>query len=111
MNLFWASLTPELRSVVAQQDQQTMTIRKMYDVVTTAQREGKDSKKLAIINEVKKDLNFQPELEEDKNDIAAFSCQPNNQGGAQPKIGGQAFQGNQIYQNAICGGQQNFGST
>jgi hypothetical protein len=74
MNLFQALLTPELRSVMAQQDQQTMTIRKMYDVTTTSQREGKDSKKLAIINEVNEDLDFQSEPEEDKNDVAGFGC-------------------------------------
>jgi Ty3 transposon capsid-like protein len=41
MNLFKAALTPELRSVVAQQDLEAMTVKKMYTVATTAQREGK----------------------------------------------------------------------
>jgi hypothetical protein len=36
MNLFKAALTPDLRSVVAQQDQETKTIQKMYQVATTA---------------------------------------------------------------------------
>jgi hypothetical protein len=40
-----------LRAVVAQQDLETMTIKKMYRVATTAQREGK-GKTLASINEV-----------------------------------------------------------
>ncbi len=51
MNLFKAALTPELRSVVAQQDQDTMTIKKMYQVATTAQREGK-GKSPAAVNEI-----------------------------------------------------------
>jgi hypothetical protein len=37
MNLFKAALTPELRSVVAQQEQETITIKRMYQVATTAQ--------------------------------------------------------------------------
>jgi hypothetical protein len=41
LNLFKATLTPELRSVIAQQDQETMMIKKMYQVAITAQREGK----------------------------------------------------------------------
>ncbi len=40
MNLFKAALTPELRSVVAQQYQETTMIKKMYRVATTAQREA-----------------------------------------------------------------------
>ncbi len=41
MNLFKAALTPELWSVVAQQEQETITIKRMYQVATTAQRELK----------------------------------------------------------------------
>ncbi len=41
MNLFKAALMPELRSVVAQQEQETITIKRMYQVATTAQRELK----------------------------------------------------------------------
>ncbi len=36
MNLFKVALTPELRAVVAQQDQQQMTVKKMYMHATTA---------------------------------------------------------------------------
>jgi hypothetical protein len=35
--LFKAALTPELRAVVAQQDQEQMTVKKMYMHATTAQ--------------------------------------------------------------------------
>jgi hypothetical protein len=41
MNLFKATLTPELRALVAQQDPETLKIKTMYWVATTAQREGK----------------------------------------------------------------------
>jgi hypothetical protein len=41
MNLFKAALTPELRSVVAQQEQETITIKRMYQVATTAQRSSR----------------------------------------------------------------------
>ncbi len=37
MNLFKVALTPELRLVVAQQEQETITIKRMYQVATTAQ--------------------------------------------------------------------------
>ncbi len=70
MNLFKAALTPELRAVVTQQDLETM----MYQVMTTAQREGK-GKAPASVNEVSS------EMEDDKNDIVAF-----NGWGAQPKM-------------------------
>jgi len=56
MNLFKAALTPELRSVVALQDPETMTIKKMYQVATTAQRGGK-GKAPASVNEVKEEEN------------------------------------------------------
>ncbi len=51
MNLFKAALTPELRAVVAQQDPEAMTVKKMYMVATTAQREGK-TKPPAAVNEI-----------------------------------------------------------
>ncbi len=54
MNLFKAALTPELQAVVAQQDPETMMIKKMYQVAPTAQRESK-SKVPAAINEVRED--------------------------------------------------------
>ncbi len=54
MNLFKAALTPELRSVVAQQEQDTITIKKMYQVATTAQRELK-GKGPALVNEVREE--------------------------------------------------------
>ena len=37
MNLFKATLTPELRTVIAQQDPEQMTVKKMYMCATTAQ--------------------------------------------------------------------------
>jgi hypothetical protein len=54
MKLFKAALTPELRAVVVQHDSDTMMIKKMYQVATTAQREGK-CKSPASINEVWED--------------------------------------------------------
>ncbi len=63
MNLFKVALTPGLRSVVAQQEQETITIKRMYQVATTAQRELK-GKGPALVNEVR---------EEETNDIAAFN--------------------------------------
>jgi len=62
MNLFKAALTPELRAVVTQQDPESM----MYQVMSTAQREGK-GKAPASVNEVSS------EMEDDKNDIVAFN--------------------------------------
>jgi len=85
MNLFKAALTPELRSVVMQQDPETMTIKKMYQVATTAQREGK-GKAPASVNEVKEEEN-PAEMEDDDNDVAAF-----NKRGARPKTGKNNFQ-------------------
>ncbi len=71
MNLFKAALTPELRSVVAQQDQDTITIKKMYQVATTAQREGK-GKSMATVSEIHdEDISAKPE--DDKKDVAAFN--------------------------------------
>ncbi len=54
MNLFKAALTPEIRSVVAQQEQKTITIKRMYQVATTAQRELK-GKGSALVNEVREE--------------------------------------------------------
>jgi hypothetical protein len=87
MNLFKAALTPELRSVVAQQEQETITIKRMYLVATTAQRELK-GKGPALVNEVREE-EIPAELETD--DVAAF-----NRRGARPRnnqSGGQS-QGN-----------------
>jgi hypothetical protein len=66
MNLFKAALTRELWSVVAQQDQETMMIKKMYQVATTAQREGK-GKATAAVSEILADP------EDDDNDVAALN--------------------------------------
>jgi hypothetical protein len=101
INLFKAPLTPELKSVVAQQDQETMTIQKMYKVATTAQWESKNSK---IVNKIKdiKENEFQPDPEDKENNIVAFDCQFNYQGGARPKTGGHS----RNYQNTGRGGQQ-----
>jgi hypothetical protein len=71
MNLFKAALIPDLRSVMAQQDQETMTIQKMYKVATTAQREGKNQTAIPI-NEVRED-EYQPDPEDNENDIASFN--------------------------------------
>ncbi len=69
MNLFKAALTPELRSVVAQQEQETITIKRMYQVATTAQRELK-GKGPALVNKIKEE-EISPENV--NNDIAAFN--------------------------------------
>jgi hypothetical protein len=79
-NLFKAALTPELQAAVAQQNPETMMIKKMYQVATMAQREGK-SKVPAAINEVREDDSL-AEMENEDNGVAAF-----NQKGAQPKSG------------------------
>ncbi len=71
MNLFKAALTPELRSVVAQQDPETMMIQKMYQVAMTAQREGK-GKSPASVNEIKEE-EIPAEVEDDDNNVAAFN--------------------------------------
>jgi hypothetical protein len=84
MNLFKAALTPELRSVVAQQDQETITIKKMYQVATTAQRELK-GKGPALVNEIREE---DPTVESETDDVAAF-----NRRGARPRTnqaGGQS---------------------
>ncbi len=71
MNLFKAALTPELWSSVAQQDQDTKTIKKMYLVGTTAQREGK-GKSLAAINKIR-DEEIPAEVEDNDNNVVAFN--------------------------------------
>jgi len=69
MNLFQAALTPELRLVVAQQEQETITIKRMYQVATTAQRELK-GKGPALVNEVREE---EIPAENKTNDVAAFN--------------------------------------
>jgi hypothetical protein len=84
MNLFKAALTPELRSVVAQQEQETITIKRMYQVATTAQRELK-GKGPALVNEIREE---EPTAESETDDVAAF-----NRRGARPRTnqaGGQS---------------------
>jgi hypothetical protein len=76
MNLFKAALTPELRSVVAQQEHETITIQRMYQVATTAQRELK-GKGPALRNEIREE---EITTEGENDDVAAF-----NQQGARPK--------------------------
>jgi hypothetical protein len=78
MNLFKAALTPELWAVVAQQDQEQMTVKKMYMHATMAQREGK-MKPPAAMNEIAED-DGTTEAADDDNDVAAF-----NRRGARPK--------------------------
>jgi hypothetical protein len=71
MNLFKAALAPELRLVIAQQDQETITIKKMYQVATTAQREPK-GKGPASVNKIREE-EIPAEGEDDDNDVAAFN--------------------------------------
>jgi hypothetical protein len=71
MNLFKAALTPELQSIVAQQDQEAMTTKKMYQVATTAQREDK-SKSMATVSKIR-DEEILAEPEDDENNVAAFN--------------------------------------
>jgi hypothetical protein len=83
MTLFKAALTPELRSVVAQQEQETITIKRMYQVATMAQRELK-GKGPALVNKLREEEN---PAEEENDDVAAF-----NRRGTRPKnnqTGGQ----------------------
>jgi hypothetical protein len=86
MNLFKAALTPEFQAVVAQQDQEQITVKKMYMHATTAQREGK-TKPPAAVNEICED-DSTTDAADDENDIATF-----NRRGARPKpnqSGGQS---------------------
>jgi hypothetical protein len=69
MNLFKAALMPELRSVVAQQEQETITIKIMYQVATTAQRELK-GKGPAQVNEVREE---ELTTESETDEVAAFN--------------------------------------
>jgi hypothetical protein len=69
MNLFKAALTPELISVVAQQEQETITIKRMYQVATTAQQELK-GKGPALVNKIREE---EIPTENETDDIAAFS--------------------------------------
>jgi len=71
MNLFKAALTPELRAVVAQQDPEAMTVKKMYSVATTAQREGK-TKPPAAVNDISKE-DIPVKAMDDENKVAAFN--------------------------------------
>ncbi len=104
MNLFKAALTPELWSVVAQQDQDTMTIKKMYQVATTAQREGK-GKSPAAVNEIC-DKEIPAEVEDNDNDVATF-----NRRGARPKTNQNNFQaGGGGYSSSRGGFQTGSGS-
>jgi len=99
MNLFKAALTPELWSVVAQQDQDTMTIKKMYQVATTAQREGK-GKSLAAVNKIHNE-EILAEVEDDDNNVAAFKRR-----GARSKTSQNNFQAGQGGYNSGRGGYQ-----
>jgi hypothetical protein len=76
MNLFKVALTPELRSVVAQQEQETITIKRMYQVATTAQRELK-GKGPALVNEIREE---EITTENENDDVTAFIRR-----GARPK--------------------------
>jgi hypothetical protein len=99
INLFKAALTPKLRSVFAQQDPDTMTIKRMYQVATTAQREGK-GKALASVNEIKEEENSGV-VEDNDNDVAPF-----NRRGARPKMCKNNFQTGRGGYNSGRGGYQ-----
>ena len=71
MNFYKAALTPELRAVIAQQDPEQMTVKKMYMCATTAQREGK-TKPPAAVNESAED-DGTTENADDEYDVAAFN--------------------------------------
>jgi hypothetical protein len=103
MNLFKAALTPELRSVVAQQDQEAMMVKKMYMVATTAQREGK-GKSSAAVNEIREE-EIPVEAMDDENDVAAF-----NQRGARPKTNQSGNQNRGGYTTGRGGYQTRSGS-
>jgi hypothetical protein len=60
MNLFKVALTPELRAVVAQQDPEAMTVKKMYMVATTAQREGRCNLQLLSMRSTKRTSQLRP---------------------------------------------------
>jgi hypothetical protein len=109
MNLFWAALTPELQGVIAQKDQEDMTIKKMYRIATTAQLEAKDTRKPAATNEVSTE---DVDNEQDETDVAAFQDCQNTQG-ARPKNTGASFQNNtnKNFQNQSRGGQQNYSNS
>jgi hypothetical protein len=96
MNLFKAALTPELRSVVAQQEQETITIKRMYQLATTAQQELK-GKGPALVNEIREE---EPAAESETDDVAVF-----NRRGARPRTN-QAGGQNQGSYNSGRGGYQ-----
>jgi hypothetical protein len=96
MNLFKAALTLEPRSVVAQQDQETITIKKMYQVATTAQQELK-GKGPALVNEIREE---EPTVESKTDDVAAF-----NRRGARPRSNQAGGQSRGNY-NSVQGGYQ-----
>ncbi len=96
MNLFKAALTPELRSVVAQQEQETITIKRMYQVATTAQRDLK-GKSPALVNEIREE---EQTAEGGNDDVAAF-----NRRGARPRTNQAGRQSRGNY-NSGRGGYQ-----
>ena len=100
MNLFKAALTPELRSVVAQQEQDTITIKKMYQVATTAQRELK-GKGPALVNEVREE---EPMAENETDDVAAF-----NRRGARPRSNQAGGSSRGTYNSGRGGYQTSYG--
>jgi hypothetical protein len=69
MLLFWAALPGDLRKVVSQHDQNTMTLDDMYQIATTTQRE-EGAKMIRPITTV--DKNSQSDTENDNNKVAAF---------------------------------------
>lgn len=102
MNLFKAVLMPELRAVIAQQDLEAMTVKKMYMCATTAQREGK-MKPPAAINEISED-DVPVKAMDDENDVAAF-----NRRGARPKTNQSGGQSRGGYASGRGGYQSGFG--
>ena len=102
MNLFKAVLMPELRAVIAQQDLEAMTVKKMYMCATTAQQEGK-MKPPAAINEISED-DVPVKAMDDENDVAAF-----NRRGARPKTNQSGGQSRGGYASGQGGYQSGFG--
>jgi hypothetical protein len=83
MNLFKAALTPE-------QDPETTTIKKMYQVATTAQREGKGKATVAVNESCGEEISA--DMEDYDNDVAAF-----NRRGVRPKTNQPSSQSNHGY--------------
>jgi hypothetical protein len=74
MQLFWAALPGDIRKVMVQHDQNSITLDDMYQVATTTQREA-GSKLLKTVAAVDKESNS--DTGEDEDEVAAFQYQRN----------------------------------